>query len=65
MASAKGLLLATGKAIGRARAAEGLSFGSALAMAISWSLYHSLVWACVHGFFSWGYVIYFALTRDE
>lgn len=37
----------------------GISFGSALAMTISWSLYHSLMWACVHGVFSWLYVIYF------
>jgi len=47
-----------------ATAAAGVSFGSALAITISWSLYHSLVWAIVHGFFSWLYVIYFAFTRD-
>ena len=41
----------------------GISFGSALAIAISWSLHHSILWAMLHGFFSWLYVIYFAVTR--
>ena len=42
---------------------SGISAGAALAITISWSLYHSIVWAIVHGFFGWLYVIYFALTR--
>jgi hypothetical protein len=41
----------------------GISFGSALAITISWSLHKSLLWAMIHGFFSWFYVIYYALTR--
>jgi hypothetical protein len=41
----------------------GISFGSALAITISWSLHKSLLWAVIHGFFSWFYVIYYALTR--
>jgi hypothetical protein len=41
----------------------GISFGSALAITISWSLHKSLLWAIIHGFFSWFYVIYYALTR--
>jgi hypothetical protein len=41
----------------------GVSFGSALAIAISWSTHHSILWACIHGILSWLYVIYFALTR--
>ena len=41
----------------------GLSFGSALAIVISWSLHHSIIWAIIHGFFSWLYVIYYAITR--
>jgi hypothetical protein len=41
----------------------GASFGSALAIAISWSEHHSILWAIVQGFFSWFYVIYYALTR--
>jgi hypothetical protein len=40
-----------------------VSFGSALAIAISWSEHRSILWAIVHGFLSWLYVLYFALTR--
>jgi len=42
---------------------QGISFGSALAIAISWSTHQSILWAILHGFFSWFYVLYFALTR--
>jgi len=38
-----------------------VSFGSALAMAISYNTNHSILWAIVHGIFSWIYVVYFAL----
>jgi hypothetical protein len=52
---------------GRARtvgvAKAGASFGSALAIAISWSIHKSIFWAIVHGFLSWLYVAYYALTR--
>lgn len=41
----------------------GISFGSALAITISWSQWHSILWAILHGICSWFYVIYFALTR--
>jgi hypothetical protein len=41
----------------------GIGLGSAIAVAISWSLHQSIVWAIVHGFFGWFYVIYYALTR--
>ena len=43
---------------------HGISFGSALAIAISWTTHKSILWAIVHGFFSWFYVIYFAITRE-
>ena len=42
---------------------SGLSFGAALAMTISWSLHKSILWAIIHGIFSWIYVIYYAFTR--
>ena len=48
---------------GRDVAKHGVTFGSALAIAISWSQHHSIVWAVIHGFFSWLYVIYYALIR--
>ena len=41
----------------------GISFGSALAIAISWSVNHSILWAILHGVLSWLYVVYFAVTR--
>lgn len=49
---------------GRNAAAQaGIGLGSAIAVAISWSLNQSIIWAIVHGFFGWFYVIYHALTR--
>jgi len=41
----------------------GLGFGSALAITISWSIHKSIIWAIIHGFLSWIYVIYYAFTR--
>ncbi len=37
---------------------SGITFGTALAIAISWSYNHSVLWAILHGFMSWIYVIY-------
>jgi len=45
-------------------ASSGISLGSAIAVAVSWSLYHSLTWAVIHGLFGWGYVAYFYFTRN-
>lgn len=42
-------------------AKAGVSFGSALAIAISWTANHSILWAIVHGILSWVYVIYYAI----
>ena len=39
----------------------GVSFGSALAIAISYNTNHSILWAIIHGILSWLYVVYFAL----
>lgn len=44
-------------------ARHGISFGSALAIAISWYQHQSILWAILHGIFSWFYVIYYAITR--
>jgi hypothetical protein len=41
----------------------GISFGSALAIAISWSVNKSILWAILHGVLSWFYVVYYAMTR--
>ena len=41
----------------------GIGMGCSLAMAISWSVNKSILWAMLHGVFSWLYVIYFAIVR--
>ena len=41
----------------------GVSFGSALAIAISYTTSHSILWAIIDGIFGWLYVIYFAPFR--
>jgi len=41
----------------------GIGFGCALAITISWSINHSVVWAILHGICSWLYVIYYLLVR--
>lgn len=42
---------------------RGVSFGSALAMVISFTTHQSVLWAIVHGILSWIYVIYYLLMR--
>lgn len=42
---------------------SGISFGSVLAITISWSVNHSIIWAIIHGCLSWLYVIYYAIFR--
>jgi len=44
-------------------ASTGISLGSAIAVAISWSMYNSVLWAIIHGFFGWLYVIYYVIIR--
>lgn len=41
----------------------GISFGTALAIAISYTNNHSVLWTIIHGFFSWLYVIYYVLFK--
>ena len=41
----------------------GISLGSAIAVAISWSMNNSVLWAIIHGLFGWLYVIYHVITR--
>ncbi|MEL1262922.1 hypothetical protein [Pseudoxanthomonas putridarboris] len=47
---------------GGAVARAGIGFGTALAIAISWSANKSLLWAVIHGLLSWIYVAYYALV---
>ncbi len=39
----------------------GISMGTALAMILSYVKWKSILWAILHGIFSWIYVIYFAI----
>ena len=39
----------------------GITFGSALAIVISYTQWHSIGWAILHGLMSWGYVIYYLI----
>ena len=39
----------------------GITFGSALAMVISYVNWHSIGWAIIHGLMSWVYVIYYII----
>ena len=43
-------------------AKSGITFGSALAMVISYNAWHSIGWAIVHGLLSWAYVIYYIIV---
>ncbi len=46
----------------RATVKAGIGFGTALAIAISYTHNESILWAIFHGLLSWFYVIYAALT---
>lgn len=40
---------------------SGITFGSALAIVISYVNWHSIGWAIFHGLLSWVYVIYYII----
>ncbi len=44
---------------------NGITFGTALAIAISYTHNRSILWAIIHGIFGWLYVIYFFFTRTK
>lgn len=39
----------------------GIGLGSIIAVAISWSVNHSVLWAIIHGFLGWLYVFYYLI----
>ena len=59
MASDKGPTIIKKKTVVK----DGLSFGSAMAIAVSYTTHQSILWAILHGIFGWFYVLYFVLTR--
>ena len=46
-------------------AQTGIGLGTAIAVVCSWQRNRSVLWAILSGFFSWFYVVYFAITRKE
>ena len=40
---------------------NGISFGSVLAIVISWTMNKSIVWAIIHGLLGWLYVLYYVI----
>ncbi len=40
---------------------HGITFGSALAIVISYVKWNSIFWAIIHGLLSWVYVIYYII----
>lgn len=55
-------LSASTASIARSTASGGYCVGAALATVLSWETNHALGWAAIHGFLSWIYVVYFAVT---
>ena len=43
----------------------GIGLGSIIAVVASWSRNESILYAILHGFLGWAYVIYLALTREK
>lgn len=43
----------------------GFSLGTLIAVALSWGANKSILWAIIHGFFSWFYVIYHLLIKNK
>ncbi len=43
----------------------GMTFGSALAITISYAANHSVLWAILHGACGWLYVIYYCLFINK
>ncbi|RLJ64271.1 hypothetical protein CLV86_1387 [Lacinutrix venerupis] len=44
---------------------NGVGLGSVIAVVTSWERNKSILFAIIHGLFSWLYVIYYAITRKE
>jgi hypothetical protein len=42
---------------------SGVEFGTVMAIVLSWSTNHSILWAILHGLLSWVYVVYWAIWQ--
>jgi hypothetical protein len=36
-----------------------IGIGSIIAVVISWTVNHSVLWCLIHGFFGWFYIVYY------
>jgi len=43
----------------------GVGLGTIIAVVVSWSRNHSILWAIIHGILGWLYVIYAILVRPR
>jgi hypothetical protein len=43
-------------------AKTGIGFGSCLAMIVSYTAWHSILWAILHGILGWIYIIYYVIV---
>lgn len=55
----------TGSSLSNKAIDGGIGLGSIIAVVASWSRNEPVLYAILHGFLGWAYVIYFALTREE
>lgn len=39
----------------------GIGLGTIIAVVISWSVNHSVIWAIIHGILGWFYIIYYLI----
>lgn len=53
----------SGTAVTKTTVKAGISFGTALAMVISYVNWGSIFWAIIHGLLGWIYVVYFIIVH--
>ena len=39
----------------------GIGIGAVIAVVLSWTTWHSVLWAIIHGFCGWLYVVYWVI----
>jgi len=39
----------------------GIGIGNIIAIVVSWSVNHSILWALIHGILGWLYIVYYVL----